>query len=534
MKIDSAVSSIADFLWDVLTTDQGQRAQKLQADPQAALAEAGHANVTSDELDAAISRISSRLPAESMDRMESIRAASCNLPSAGPSSAAVAPAQMAAAVAPAPAPVVQTKVVREVVHDTQVVNNTKLIREQPVTNNNVTNQTTEQNVTNNFVREGDNIVDNRTITEINARGDVTFDQKVSNDTVIATKGGVAANGDIEGSAINTGRNDGIMAGDDVELKDSVVGDGNTQISDSEVGAFSGKGDATNIEGKNVNTGSGDLTDVDTEGGDAQVVKGNGNDVKGDVDVDADGAEGPVNVAVGDKNGLKAGQDNSKNVEDSANTDNSVDGSGNTSVEGSANTSTRTNDVSETKVDDSGNTTTEDNDTTKVGVQQTAVDNSLSADNDTAEFDLQNSQVDRPVLEPEEDLAPVQQPAPGPSLIAVEADGTLPADGDAIPFVPTDDQGPELAQQPADGQLPNESPVLVDDPLTPQDESLPQLVDDPLTPEDESQPQLVDDPLTPEDESLGLVDDDGLLAVPADDPGLLGAEGDVDLDFDDAI
>ncbi|MCC6438543.1 MAG: hypothetical protein IT196_26210, partial [Acidimicrobiales bacterium] len=92
---------------------------------------------------------------------------------------------------------------------------------------------------------------NVTITDISG-DDVDFDQKIDSDSVTALAGGVAVNGDVDDSAINTGVNTGIMAGDDVDLDHSVVGNDNTQLNDSTVGAFSGRGDATNIQGENVN------------------------------------------------------------------------------------------------------------------------------------------------------------------------------------------------------------------------------------------------------------------------------------------
>ena len=158
---------------------------------------------------------------------------------------------------------------------------------------------------------------NVTITDISGR-DVDFDQAIDTDTVIASGGGVAVNGDLSDAAVNTGYNSGILAGDDVDLDDSIVGDGNTQVNDSTVGAFAARGNATNVTGENVNMGSGDLLDVDAEG-DAQVAHGNANRFTGDVTTDLQNVDGPINLAIGDENRQNALEDNSTNFEDSFNT-----------------------------------------------------------------------------------------------------------------------------------------------------------------------------------------------------------------------
>ena len=226
---------------------------------------------------------------------------------------------------------------------------------------------------------------NVTITEISG-SDVDFDQTIDSDSVIALAGGVAVNGDVDDSAINTGVNKGIMSGDDVSLDHSVVGDDNVQMNGSQVGAFAQRGNATNIQGENVNMGSGDLIDVDTDGGDAQLVNGNGNQTFGDIDVDASHSDGPANFVFGDGNQANALEDNSTNIKDSFNTDNSVEDSGNTVYEDSFNYHEEDNDTSLLKVQDSFNYSEEDNDLTKLSVEETYTDNSTYEDNDTAEWD----------------------------------------------------------------------------------------------------------------------------------------------------
>lgn len=195
---------------------------------------------------------------------------------------------------------------------------------------------------------------NITLTELEGK-DVHFDQTIDSDSVVAAAGGVAVNGNVEDSALNTGINTGIMAGDDVKLDDSIVGRGNTQINDSDVGAFAGRGDATNAVGENVNLGSGDLTDVDTKFGDAQVVTGHANEVTGDVTTDVSHADGPINVAVGDDNDQQALEDNSTNIEDSFKLDKSVDGSFNEATKIDAALNFEDNDSSQHVTEGSFNT-----------------------------------------------------------------------------------------------------------------------------------------------------------------------------------
>lgn len=231
------------------------------------------------------------------------------------------------------------------------------------------------------------------INEINALGEVEFDQDIDNEQVVALDGGVAANGDIEESAVNTGINTGILAGDDVTLQDSVLGNGNFQVNDSSAGAFAIGGDATNAQGENVNLGSGTLVDTAALG-DAQVTVGDGNEVQGDVNVAAVGVDGPLNLAIGDDNAQQGLEDNSTTISDSFNLDASVNDSFNLDVTDSGNLSVEDNDVTESTVTDSGNLSVEDNDLTSISESFESNFSSVFESNDTTTsvFDLDMEEI----------------------------------------------------------------------------------------------------------------------------------------------
>lgn len=230
-------------------------------------------------------------------------------------------------------------------------------------------------------------MENVTITEIKGK-DVDFDQEIDTDTVIASAGAIAVNGDMKDSAVNTGLNAGIIAGDDVELNDSILGDDNLQVNDSNIDAFALGGNATSASGENVNLGSGQIFDVDA-GEDATIVTGNGNDVTGDVDVDVDGADGPVNVAVGEDNNQFALEDESTNIEDSFNVDASVEDSFNSLTQESTDLRFEDNDTHTSTVEDSFNTAVQDNDLTSWTQEESWTDQSSHEDNDSwvAETDV---------------------------------------------------------------------------------------------------------------------------------------------------
>jgi hypothetical protein len=221
-------------------------------------------------------------------------------------------------------------------------------------------------VTNNY-RAGDMVTDNRTITDIVARGNVKFDQHVNN--VTALPGGVAAGGGIHDAAVNTGTFKGVQTGSgNLDAGHAVVGDGNTSVQHSDVGALGtnggrafnvagnavfGSGSVNDIHGEgkvaqggstitdvanhgpgNLNAGNGTLNDVTAHGdgpvavdhssanqvtatGQGQAVVGSGNKLTGDVSVDLHHNQGPASVAVGDRNDQAAARDDS--TRDSHNT-----------------------------------------------------------------------------------------------------------------------------------------------------------------------------------------------------------------------
>ena len=204
---------------------------------------------------------------------------------------------------------------------------------------------------------------------------------IETETVEADRGAVAVGDDLEDSAVNTGRFEGIQNGGhgDVDASFATIGDGNVTLTGSEVGAMSfGRGDATNvvadgnvnmgsgtlndIAAENVNLGSGKLTDVDSFGG-GQTVVGNGNEVTGDVSVDMDDVEGNANLAIGDGNDQAAVQDNDFSL-DASYTDNSV-----------------TSYSEDNSVEDSFNTEVEDSFNTEAELTAVYEDNDVVEDND---------------------------------------------------------------------------------------------------------------------------------------------------------
>jgi hypothetical protein len=324
-KMSEKAENLVDYLYDLLTNEDD--AAKFAANPTEQLEIRDLGDITEDDLDQAFARAMDRLPDETAAKL----APTLDNPAAGSgaapmqSSAPMAKAASAPAAAPAPrlvqqAPPPQVQVVERVVQAPpqvkvveRIVERVNTVHEQPIVNQTVIN------------KAGDTIVDNS--VNVNIDGDVkNADIVIAPNNVTATQGGVAAGGDIDDSAVNTGKLEGVQnAGDGtVDAEDAVIGDKNTVIEDSEVGALAQGGDAqnTDIDGKNVLVGDGELNNAEVDG-EGQAVAGKGNDVADDTAVDIEDVDGPVNVAAGDDNDQGAAEADVTAIDQSV-TDNSVE------------------------------------------------------------------------------------------------------------------------------------------------------------------------------------------------------------------
>lgn len=375
MDAKEELKDIADFVVDLLTDPRGPKHQDAQAQQAHVDPNAEHFTTHSD-LSQAIDIDAGNGGGPAHDVGTGTNHGPSGLGIHGLTGAQPLSAQThAAPVHAAPRPVAPQPAPQPVVHE--VVRN--VVHERVVEKPSVTH-VTEQHTNNTFLREGDHVTDNRTINNITANGhdiDIDIDQDIKNNTVNADHGAVAAGGSIKDSAVNTGKFEGVQSAGDVDADHAVVGDGNTVLNESEVGAFSGKGDATNAEGKNVNVG-GHQNVVDNDG-DGQVAIGDRNDLRGDVDIDVDDVKGNANIAVGDHNDESAKQDNSETTTGSHNTDNSTNDSANTKVDDSFN--------EEIDIKDTANTTTQSTVTDNDDASQHGSNNSHAATTTTEDLHL---------------------------------------------------------------------------------------------------------------------------------------------------
>lgn len=236
-----------------------------------------------------------------------------------------------------------------------------------------------QNITHN-----NSYIDDRDVnTTINALGDVDFNQVIA-----SGDGAVAAGDDVTG--VNTGTNNGVIAGDDAHGNDvrntTVTGNNNTTTGDVGAGAVVVSGD-DNVLAKDSNVIDGDFSGGQFVGDDVE----NSNLVGGSqYNVDADNSA--VNFGSG-----KAVNDQSTNIDvdidDSFNTDNSTNDSHNTDNSTSIKDSFQDNDLVDDKdgIDVDVKDSFQDNDKIddKDGIdvddslnKEVGIEDSFNQDNDT--------------------------------------------------------------------------------------------------------------------------------------------------------
>lgn len=222
MSSTEQLDAVTDFLWNLLTDEPPSLEEQQEQVTQRvvdALEEAGFRGISNEQLVEALDEVSTRLTAEQQAGLEELsgdmsldlQSVSLDLSSsltqdfeAGLEGLRVEQIEpLKAAIANQPAPVIHR-------HITNVTN----IDDRQVVN------------TNNVVHDGGKL-----------------DQRI----VQADDGAVGVGGDINDSAVNTGNLDGVQAGGDVKVEDSVVGDDNTTIEDSDIGAMATNGDAISID-----------------------------------------------------------------------------------------------------------------------------------------------------------------------------------------------------------------------------------------------------------------------------------------------
>ena len=112
----------------------------------------------------------------------------------------------------------------------------------------VINQITHEHITNVDDRTVQNItnVDDRQVVNtsnvIHGDGDINDNSR----NVLSDDGSIAVGGEVEDAALNTGNVDGVQAGGDVDLENSVLGDDNISVLDSDVENLAVGGDANSV------------------------------------------------------------------------------------------------------------------------------------------------------------------------------------------------------------------------------------------------------------------------------------------------
>jgi hypothetical protein len=191
-------------------------------------------------------------------------------------------------------------------------------------------------ITNNFVDDRDTIVDNSLNQQIDNRGGV-FDQEIDVDSNVASGDGAVAADDIDDSNIVTG-DDNVVGDGNVTGDDNVIGDGNQVVSgDGNTTSF-GEGDANSVDvGGDLTVGDGSAF---ATGGDASV-DNTDNSIEDSFNTETDTRfEDSFNTEVDSSVNDSGNTETETRIEDSFNdnsdnseeTDNSQEDSGNTRIE----------------------------------------------------------------------------------------------------------------------------------------------------------------------------------------------------------
>jgi len=230
MSTTDSLDALADFLWEFLT-DQPPSAEEQQEQLTErlvnALEDAGFRGISNADLADALGEVQNRLTEVNQEGMANLSIEmNSNLHDVSLDLASTLSQDFDAGIE---ASMHQLRV--EQIEPLKVA-----IANQPAP---VINQVTHRHVTN--VTN----VDDRQIVNTN---NVVHDGGVLDQRIVqGDDGAVVAGGDINDSAVNTGTLDGVQAGGDVDVEDSIVGDGNTAVIDSDADAIAVGGDAISID-----------------------------------------------------------------------------------------------------------------------------------------------------------------------------------------------------------------------------------------------------------------------------------------------
>jgi len=227
MSTKESLDALAEFLWE-LFTDQPPSAEEQQEQLTerlvSALEEAGFRGVSNDQLVDALGEVQTRLTEANQQGMSDLSVEMTqNLHDVSLDLSSTLSQDFDAGIE---ASMQQLRVEQIEPLKTAIANQPAPVINQ-ITHRHVTNIDERQVVTTNNVVHDGGVLDQRIV-----QGD---------------DGAVVAGGDISDSAVNTGTLDGVQAGGDVDVEDSIVGDGNTAVIDSDADAIAVGGDAISVD-----------------------------------------------------------------------------------------------------------------------------------------------------------------------------------------------------------------------------------------------------------------------------------------------